>query len=164
MANSKKYTRRTINYNKKYSSKNRLSSNSSPLAKKIILSVIIAAAITVIIACLSILFLDKQKLTESRIEQLAIDYYENYFYPNFTSSKDFKKNKDLDSVMNIYNKYGFAPVSLRQLLLYDNEKNAEYSKSLTKYCNQNTTFIKFYIDAPYGKTDYHYDITYSCNY
>ena len=144
---------------KKHKSRQRFS-----LAQKIILSVIALASLIVIIASISILFLKPQNHTEALINKMATDYYENYFYPNFSSSKGFQQITKLDDAMAKYHDHGFSPVKLRQLLLYDNRKNDQYRKEVTKYCDENKTFIKFYIDPPYEKNSYHYEITYSCNY
>ena len=150
--------------NKKKTKNNRNRHQPFTLAQKVILGVIAIASITVIVASISIVFLKDQNRTEALINRMATDYYENYFYPNFSSSKGFKSIKDLDSAMAKYREYGFSPVKLRQLLLYDNRKNDQYRKDVTKYCDEEATSVKFYIDPPYEKNSYHYDITYSCNY
>ena len=147
-----------------YISKSNSIQRSYPITKKIILGVILVATLIVFTVSIFALFFDKKNLTEFLINKIAADYYENYYYPNFSSTKGFKQAKDLDSAMEKYRNYGFAPVTLRQLLLYDNRKNAKYADPLKKYCNENYTVVKFYIDPPYGKSNYHYDITYSCNY
>lgn len=134
------------------------------LVQKIILGVIAIASITVIIASISAIVIKDQNTTEAIINRMAKDYYENYFYPNFSSSKGFQQITDIDSTLAKYRDYGFTPIRLRQLLLYDNRKNDQYRKQVTKYCDENNTFIKYYIDPPYEKTSYHYEITYSCNY
>ena len=150
--------------NRKKSKKKRSRFKSLTLVQKVILGVIAIASLAVIVASISIVFLKDQNHTEALINKMATDYYENYFYPNFSSSRGFKKIEDLDSAMAKYHEYGFSPVKLRQLLLYDNRKNDQYRKDVTKYCDEEATFVKFYIDPPYEKNSYHYDITYSCNY
>ena len=134
------------------------------LAQKIILGVIALASVAVIVASISVIVIRDQNTTEAIINRMAKDYYENYFYPNFSSSKGFQQITDLDSAMAKYHERGFSSIRLRQLLLYDNRKNDQYRKQVTKYCDENKTFIKYYIDPPYEKNSYHYEITYSCKY
>ena len=134
------------------------------LVQKIILGIIAIASVTVIIASICAVLLQGKNRTEALINRMAVDYYENYFYPNFSSTRGFQQITDIDDAMTKYHDYGFSPIRLRQLLLYDNRRNDKYRDEVTKYCDENKTFIKFYIDPPYEKTSYHYEITYSCNY
>ena len=134
------------------------------LVQKIILGIIAIASVTVIIASICAVLLQGKNRTEALINRMAVDYYENYFYPNFSSTRGFQQITDIDDAMAKYHDYGFSPIKLRQLLLYDNRRNDKYRDEVTKYCDENKTFIKFYIDPPYEKTSYHYEITYSCNY
>lgn len=147
-------------HNSRYSTKH----PSSLLAKKIILSVIAIATLIVVFAICCTFFLNPENQIKSRITSIATDYYENYFYDNFANSTEFKQISNPDSVLERYRTSGFAPVALRDLLLYDNQKNIEHRDFLTKYCDENSTIVKFYIDPPYDRTSYHYDITYSCNF
>lgn len=137
---------------------------SNSIYKKIILFVIFAAMFIVIIASINIIFINNEKLVKDRIDSIARDYYENYFYNNFSNSDKFKKLNNLDEAMEKYHNQGFASVSLNDLLLYDNHKNEQYADFLTKYCDRNKTRAKFYIDPPYEKTSYHVEYTYSCNF
>ena len=150
--------------NKKKRNNVRVRRRSFTLVQKIILGVIALASLTVIIASISVVFLKDQNQIEALVNKMATDYYENYFYPNFSSSRGFQQITDLDSAMAKYHEYGFSPVKLRQLFLYDNRKNDQYKKEVTKYCDENKTSVTFYIDPPYEKTSYHYEISYSCNY
>ena len=133
-------------------------------AKKIILTVIALTIIVVIIAIVYPLFFNDECLVKSQISTLATDYYENYFYPNYTSSTSYAQISDLDTAMAKYETYGFAPITLRQLLLYDDQKNTSHAAYLTEHCDENATLIRFYPEAPYSQTSYRTEYTYSCNF
>ena len=130
------------------------------VAKRSILTVIVLAMLVVVLALLLMFFLKPERLVKSKIEAMSADYYENYFYPNVTKDN----SASLEEIMKRYEIPGFAMVSLRQLLLYDNEKNADAAKTLTTYCDENTTYIQIFPEAPYGKTNYHINYHYSCTF
>ena len=143
-----------------HQSKNRfLSSNAKSPAQKTILAVIILAVITVFVALICSLVFNPEHTTKSTISQLAAEYYEDYFYPNI-----FSGNKDMSEVLNRYTNTGLAKISLRQLLLYNDQQNIGYQNLLTKYCDENNTFVQFFPTEPYGKTNYRAEYTYSCNF
>lgn len=148
------------NKTRKYSK----SSSSDTTIKKIILAVIFISMLVVIIAVVCSFVLDPQKRVPEDISKLSAEYYEDYFYENLTHSARFQDDKIFNSVMEKYHTYGLAPIRLSDLLLYDNQKNANYREYLTKYCDENATTIKFYPESPYGKKDYRVDITYACNF
>ena len=156
--NRKKYSSSIHNSNRY------LLSVSNPKVKKTILLVILIASLVVAFGVIYAIFFNTEKVVKSKISALATDYYENYFYENLINSDKFKQLKDLDTEMEKYHTSGLAPVTLSNLLLYDNQKNATYRNYLTAYCDENATQIKFYMDPPYGRQNYHYDINYSCNF
>ena len=133
-------------------------------APKIVLTTIILTMIVVVIAIVCSFLLVKENVIKNKISALASDYYENYFYPKFTSSSNYQKIDNLDTTMAKYRDYGFSPISLRDLLLYDDQKNASERTFLTDNCDENKTFIKFYLEPPYDKASYHTEYTYSCNF
>ena len=156
---------KTKKYSKSYhSSRARTSSHSDTFVKKIILGIIFAAMLVVVIAVVCAFLLNPQKRIQAEIPQLAAEYYEDYFYENLTRSPQFKDPNNFNTIMEKYNTYGLPPIRLSDLLLYANEKNADHRDFLTKYCDENSTIIKFFADPPYGKKDYHTDITYACNF
>ena len=122
-------------------------------SKKVILSVIILAILIIIATVVSFFLLDNERRVKSQISALATDYYENYFYQDYTGA-------DLSN----YEIHGYAPVTLRQLLLYDHQKNSAYTEFLTNFCDENHTFVRFYPESPYTKTSYRTEYTYSCNF
>ena len=148
----------------KSKNKRRNRKNLTDPTQKIILGVIAAASLVVVIGIIIALFFNNENMVKSKISALANDYYENYFYKNLTSSEKFKKIKDLDAAMEKYHTNGLSPVTLRNLLLYDDQKNIEFSDYLTKYCDENATTVKFYMDPPYNQKSYHTEITYACNF
>ncbi|MBO7718054.1 hypothetical protein J6S37_00975 [Candidatus Saccharibacteria bacterium] len=131
-------------------------------AQKAITLVIILCFLLVIGALIYSLTYNPEEHTKSTIENLSQDYYENYLYPSFSDADSFKNNPE--SVMEKYVKFGFPTVSLRQLLLYDNHKNEKYADELEKNCDKDQTIIKIFPEAPYGKTDYRIEYTYSCEF
>ena len=156
--NRKKYSSSIHNSNRY------LPSVSNPKVKKTILLVILIASLVVAFGVIYAIFFNTEKVVKSKISALATDYYENYFYENLVNSDKFKQLKNLDTEMEKYHTNGLAPVTLSNLLLYDTQKNATYRNYLPAYCDENATQITFYMDPPYGRQDYHYDINYSCNF
>lgn len=139
----------------------RVATKPATAARKTILVVIIIAMLVVIIGAFTLLFANDESRVKSKITSMSSEYYENYFYTNLISSPKFK---DLNTTMEKYREHGFSPISLNELLLYNNQKNAKYSDFLTKYCDSNHTFIKFYPDPPYDQKSYHAEYSYACNF
>ena len=131
-------------------------------AKRSIIMVIILAMLVVILAIPLSAFQNPEYIVKHSIESMTTDYYENYFYPRLIGTTD--SNTSLDDIMSPYVTHGFAIVSLRQLLLFDDERYANLTSTLTEYCNENSTFVRIYPDEPFGKTNYHVDYHYSCEF
>ena len=144
-------------YSSHIHSKTRFLSHSKTPAQKVTFIVIIIAIIVVAIALVCSLILNPEHTTKSTISKLATEYYEEYFYPNISTD-------DISKTMSKYANSGFSKIPLSQLLLYNNQQNASYQPSLTKYCDENTTYIQFFPTEPFGKTDYRIEYTYSCNF
>lgn len=153
-------------YSKKiHTVKTRLPKNSStnPM-KKIIITVIILAFITVAIGVIFIPFSKPEYKINTKIPALASDYYENYFYEELLNLDQYSNESDLKKAMTKYEEKGFAIVTLRQLLLHHDEVSSEPLNYLKEYCDENATFVRFYPEYPYEKTSYHIDYNYSCDY
>ena len=150
--------KRKVNFTNHYQS---IQEPANP-AKKAILLVILGASLVVITGLICASVFNPEALVKSQISALATDYYENYFYNNLQSSENFQQIKDLNTAMEKYHVSGLSPITLNDLLLYDNQKNQRYRDLLTKYCDENSTTIKFYMDPPYDQKSYHTDITYAC--
>lgn len=161
MAKAKNTKRKTPSRGKRSSSlhnsrRRASSSHFVSLVKKIIIAIICIVTLIMIILVACIPVLTPEHRVKSTISDLATDYYENYFYENL--------NFPSDTVLEKYRIYGLAPITLRDLLLYDNQKNISHRDSLITYCDENTTTVKFYMDPPYDRTSYHTEYTYSCNF
>lgn len=100
--------------------------------------------------------------TDREMNMLAKDYYENYFYDMFVNNLG---DNSLTKAMGQYDEKGMDPVKLRQLLLFDNGRHAdsrEIFSSKSYPCDTNLSYVKYHPFAPYGKTDYTYEIKMSC--
>ena len=129
--------------------------------KNTILCVIAFAMMIVVLALLFMSFSSPERTVKNKITEIATDYYENYFYAQFTAGVDeslFEEN------FSRYQDVGFSRVSLRQLLLFDNERYAKSADILSKYCDKNTTYVQFFPYPPFGKTDYKTEFHYSCEF
>lgn len=124
--------------------------------------VIILCMLSVITAVIYNLFSKPENIVKAKISEISSDYYENYLYKNFNFEK--YSSEDLANFMQKYENVGLTTTTLRQLLLYDHQKNADVAPLLKKYCDENTTFIKFYPEQPYSKTSYRVEYTYSCEF
>lgn len=135
----------------------------SPI-QKLILSVIFTVILVVIIALAITFFHKPENLVKSKIASIASDYYENYFYKNLVNSEKYAEIQNLDNILGKYKDSGLSSLNLRQLLLYNNQKNSDSAPFLKKYCNEENTYVKFYPEPPYSKTSYRTEYTYSCNF
>ena len=128
----------------------------------IIFIIITAAMIAVIVSVVCIFLFKPENTVKAKISELSSDYYENYLYqsldPNSLSSEEFSKS------MQKYEKTGLTITTLRQILLYDHKKNAKDAPFLKKYCDEDSTYIKYYPEYPYSKTSYRTEYTYSCEF
>ena len=79
------------------------------------------------------------KVVERKTQEMAEDYYENYFYDNFLATLN-SGNKEV--AFEKYETTGFAPMLLRQLLLFDGKRNQDYMKHFDNeyyYCDVHTS-------------------------
>ena len=138
-----------------YISKPRNTPVRSNITQKLIIAVIIVVSIIVLISVSLVFLLDPEHRVKSDITTLATDYYENFLYQDFA-------NTNID--MSKYESYGFARITLRQLLLHDHEKHTDQAAFLSNYCDENTTAVKFFPEPPYTKTSYRIEYHYSCSF
>ena len=129
------------------------------LAKKSVLTIIILAMLVVTLALLLAYFLKPETIVKSKMSAISTDYYENYYYPQIVE----QSSKPLPEILEYYSTHGFSQVTLRQLLLIDNERNKDAS-DLKNYCDENATYIQIFPEPPYGKNNYHIDYHYSCTF
>ncbi len=122
-----------------------------------------------IILCICLVFFNlgahaifnPERVAEEKIEELAKDYYENYYYDIFVSGLP---EEDYATAFLTYHDYGFQRIYLRELLLFDNGRHADYRGYFDGqyFCNTNHTSIQIFPYPPYGKTDYEVKYTYDC--
>lgn len=126
-----------------------------------------------VIVCVAIVFADlfatkyctPDKVAARKLEAMARDYYENYYYDKFVAS--IPADTTLEEAMSNYTSGGFAKVYLRHLLLHDNEKNQgneRYFDTVSYICDKNETAIKIIPIEPFGKKDYTITYNFACNY
>ena len=127
-------------------------------AQTAIIGVILGSMLVVIIGVLAIQFTKPGRQVVSKIESLAANYYENSLYKTISNSPNYKET------MKNYSESGFAPVALRQLLLFKSGQDTKESKYLTKYCNDDGTTVTFYPKEPYGAKDYTVEYNYYCSF
>ena len=133
--------------------------NTSELARKSMLIVIIAVIIAVIAGVGVGLYFRPENSIKREIASLAEDYYENYYYKGLETAAGGEKI-DLSKWANV----GFAAVTVRHLVLYDNGKNAAHEEKIAKYCDLSKSSIVIYPDAPYGQKNYHIKYNLSCKF
>ncbi|MBR2641441.1 hypothetical protein IKG29_00250 [Candidatus Saccharibacteria bacterium] len=136
-------------------------SKSSSFSKRIILCIIFLVIIIITAFTLFALFFKNENLVKADLDHLARDYYENYLYDSFKNSS---QNQDMEALLSKHTSRGLSVITLRQLLLHDNAKNAKTASYLREYCDENSTFFQIYPEPPYEKTSYHLKFTYSCNF
>ena len=131
------------------------------MAKRIILTVIILAMLTVVAGTLAYFFIKPEVLVEKGLPEIAADYYENDFYDTFAN---VKSEKTLAERLEHYSEVGFAEVYLRQLLILKGDAHKQAAAALKEHCNENRTYVQYYPEPPYGRTDYRVEYVYSCDF
>ena len=139
-------------------------------AKTSILSIIVIVMLTVTGFTIFCLIATPEHLVKTEIASIATDYYENYFYNSILENNsltpdnpDFNK-PIMENILKDYTDRGFASISLRELLLYDNRKYTSATEYFEKYCNLDRSNIKIYPEAPFNRQNYRIDYDYSCKF
>lgn len=139
-------------------------------AKTSVLTIIATIMLIVIGFSIFCLVVTPETLVKDEIASITSDYYENYFYNKVLDNNSLSTdNADFDAsamekILKNYTNRGFASVSLRQLLLSDDQKHIASSEYLEKYCNLDRSNIKIYPEAPFSRQDYHVEYSYSCKF
>ncbi len=128
----------------------------------ITLTVIIISMVIVVTATICSIVFKPEKVVKAKISKISADYYENFLYQSFDF--DHASSEDYENFIQRYEKTGLSTTTLRQLLLHDHQKNADIAPLLKKYCDEDTTFIRFYPEYPYSKTSYRVEYSYSCDF
>ena len=143
-------------------SKKSKKSQDSLLYQKIIITIILVSMIVILIAVLISFLFKPENLVKSKISNLSSNYYENYLYDGLNDSANF--SGDYKSTLEKYKDTGLTYITLRQLILHNKEENASTGEYIKEYCDEEKTTIKFFPEEPYGKTNYHIEYHYVCNF
>ncbi|MBQ6321185.1 hypothetical protein IJI17_03140 [Candidatus Saccharibacteria bacterium] len=141
----------------------RLHKRNDPAKERKIVTIGVMVSVAMVgVSVFVAVFFNAEAVAHRKFEQMAKEYYEDYYYDKFfeTMTEEAKLAK-----MEVFEKTGLQPVLLRQLLLYQNGKNAgmkKYFEAEGYKCDRNTTSAKFYPVKPYGRTDYTVEYNYSC--
>ena len=131
-------------------------------ARRVVVGVIVATIVVVIVGLIASFFCNNERITQKKIDEMAREYYEGFIYPNLINGS--MSQSEIAEAMKRYEKWGFAPVALRQLLLYDGKKNMQEGGFVKNYCDENNTKAKIYPEAPYDKKSYRIEYEYKCEY
>ncbi len=129
-------------------------------AQTAILGVILASMLVVIIGVIVLVFAKPERQVVKKIEALASEYYEKSIYGSMRKSNPSTFKKSLER----YADTGFSPVALRRLLLFKSTSATKESKYLTKYCDDNNTYVVYYPTEPYGEKNYRVEYHYTCTF
>lgn len=133
------------------------------LLSKIAIGILVAGMVIMAIFVAWQFYNMPEYATEREFNYLAKDYYENYLYDKTLSSLN---QKSITEAFSIYDEKGMEPIKLRQLLLYDEEKHpgsAAIFDTPHYKCDTNLSEVKYHPSAPYGRTDYTYELKLTCN-
>lgn len=133
--------------------------------RKVMITSIVICIVVVLMSLIINSYFEPSKVAERKINELAEDYYENYFYDNFV--KSIPAGQSLEEAMSEMAETGFAKVLLRHLFLFDNGRNQDYAKYFNTAgytCDRNTSYIKITPEAPFGRKNYKVERALSCNY
>lgn len=161
--NAKSNRRQPVAKSSRLSRSKSFNKKSHSNGRRVIIGVIIAVMIAVIVAIVVALLNTPERTTTAKIQEIARDYYENYYYDQLVKTSS-AAGKTLDEALGHYSDVGFSKVNLSQLFLFDGGRHRNIRSSITNYCDETNTTITIYPDAPYGRKDYHIDYNYSCNF
>ena len=136
--------------------------NDPAFARRFVTIGVLVSAVMVGVSVFLTVFFNPERLGKQKFEEMATTYYETYYYEKFMETIDPALK---DEKMELFAKTGFKPVPLRQLLLYQNGKFADYKGYFEKdgfNCDKNKTTAKFYPVAPYGAKDYKVEYNFEC--
>ena len=124
------------------------------------LVVIVLLMMMVILATLLQVFNTPERTVTGKIQQMAEDYYENYYYDKVMESVD----APVSEVLSKYAEKGLDKMELEQLLLFDGGRYKSAGATLKAYCDEKATYVKIYPEEPYGRKDYRVEANYACNF
>ena len=136
--------------------------NDNIVVRRVILTVIGVAIAVVVVGVIYSLVWSPEKATKAKLDEMAREYYEGFTYENLINGA--MSQEEIEGVMDKYKVRGFAPVYLRQLLLYNNQENMKEAGFVKNYCDENLTYVKIYPEAPYDKKSYRVEYKYVCEW
>ena len=136
--------------------------NDPVFARKFVTWGVIVSGVMVVVSLFVAVYCNPEAVAKRKFAELATTYYEDYYYGKFmeTIAPEVFEEK-----MKVFETTGLQPVLLRQLLLYQNGKYANYKRYFERdgfVCDKNETSAKFYPVYPYGVKDYTVKYEYSC--
>ena len=132
----------------------RIKKRSDPVKERRFVTIgVLVSAIMVAVSIFVTVYFNPEAVAKRKFEFLARTYYEDYYYDKFVSELPEEK---FEEEMATFSKTGYSPILLRQLLLYNNRKYADYEKYFTGdyKCDKSKTAAKIYPREPFGKDDY----------
>lgn len=133
------------------------------IAQRVILGVILLVSIVVVFVAVFAIFNTPEKVTTRKIEEMARDYYENYYYAEVVKATE-ASGKSAEEILAKYAETGIPRMKLEQLLLFGNGRYKSETSALARYCDRGRTIAQFYPEAPYGRENYRLEINYACNF
>lgn len=130
----------------------------SPIARRVTIGQIAFCVVAVVFMIFANVFYNKSAVATRSLDKMAEDYYENYFYDKFLNGKTASKE-----VFGAYITAGFPTVTLRQLLTFDESRNADYEADFY-YCEKKSTTIKITPTEPFGRKDYTVEANLDCEF
>lgn len=146
-----------------HTGRNRTAYSAPSPIRRIVLVVIFSTIAIVAITVICIFAFNTENMTKRRLADLATTYYEDYFYEGSVKSLA-SSEADTAAAFEKYEVHGFSRVPLRQLLLYDDGKNADLKEFFDSVCDENETYVQFFPYSPYGVEDYRVEYNYACNF
>lgn len=132
-------------------------------ARRTILTVVVLVSMVVVLAVLFSIFNTPERVVTGKIEEIARDYYENYYYAEIVRAAETSE-KTAEEILASSAERGIPKINLEQLLLYGNGRHKDVRATLRRYCDENGTVATIYPEEPYGQKDYRLEINYACNF
>lgn len=134
----------------------------SPIARRVSIGLVIVSVLAVAGYLFASHYFAPEKIAQRELTRIAEDYYENFFYDNFVA--DLPESEQA-AAFEKYVENGFPRVTLSDLLLYDDEKHAsseQYFNYQNYTCDVEKTYVQFFPQSPFGKTDYEIARVFHC--
>lgn len=141
--------------------------NNQQKKKIIYLSIIILLILIIAIYFISKELIERNKTDRERVtsyvEDLAKDFYEDYYYPQLSDMKKNQLIEDIPMFLSNFEHQGI-PVSLNNLIETHYKTEEEINKVLKEYqCSFEETGFQIYPLSPYHKNSYKIDLHIVCD-